>query len=345
MQGQIDRFVDDLRNSLDLAPEFDIDFKGCDGIILCGMGGSGISGDIVNDMCCDTSRIKVCVLRYPVFPGWVSDRTLAVISSYSGNTWETKAMYREAIGRGCRIVVIASGGEIWDLAEDRGDILIPLCDGVQPRQTVGLMIGYICKIVDLVAGTSLEGQVVDSLESLRKYAICLKDDRDNVAKELAEHISGRIPVIITDTSMGSVSSRWKSQISENSKMVAFSCVMPEFNHNEIVGWSAGSTDALAPIVIMHDVQIPKMREVVCASASTMRQYGTDVRTVRIEGTTRAECILKGVMLGDYVSYYLALMNGVDPIEVGPIKSLKAEIENRCNGSPEKEDAPIRAREN
>lgn len=340
MQGQIDRFVDDLRNSFDLAPGFNIDFKECDGIVLCGMGGSGISGDIVNDMCCDTSRVKVGVLRYPVFPGWVSDKTLAVISSYSGNTWETKAMYREAVDRGCRIVVIASGGEIWDLAEERGDILIPLCNGVQPRQAIGLMIGYICRIIDLVAGTSLEEQVVDSFGNLRKYNICLRGERDNVAKELAEHMSGKIPVIITDTSMASVSSRWKTQISENSKMIAFNCVMPEFNHNEIVGWSTGSTEMLAPIIIMPETQISEMRDVVCASAFTMRHYGTDVHTVKIEGVTRTECILKSVMLGDYVSYYLALMNRVDPIGVEPIKMLKAEIVKRCNGNAEKEDVPV-----
>lgn len=341
----MDRFVDDLRNSFDLAPDFDIDFEGCNSIILCGMGGSGISGDIVCDMCYDASRINICVLRYPVFPAWASEKTLAVISSYSGNTWETKAMYEEAVKRGCRIVVIASGGDLWDMAEQRGDPIVPLCDGVQPRQAIGLMTGYICRIIDRVAGTSLELGVVSSFNSIRKYSESLKCDGDNIALELAEYMFGKIPVICTDRSVASVSTRWKTQISENSKMVAFNCVMPEFNHNEIVGWSVSSNDVLAPVMIMPDVQIPSIREVVCASVFTMKQYGTEFRTVKIEGETRTECILKGIILGDYVSYYLALMNSVDPISVDPIKSLKAEIERRCNGKPKKEDVPIKVRPN
>lgn len=337
MQNQIDRFVDDLRNSFDLVPEFDVDFNECDSIILCGMGGSGISGDIVFDMCFDVCKLKVSVQRYPVLPGWVSDKTLAVISSYSGNTWETKAMYREAVEKGCRIVAITSGGDIWDMAETRGDTVIPLSDGVQPRQAVGLMIGYICKVVDRVAGTSLEEQLCESFGNLRKYNECLKSETDNVAKDLAEYMLGKIPVIMTDKSMESISTRWKSQISENSKMIAFNCVMPEFNHNEIVGWSACSAGSLAPIVILPKIQIPSITEVVRACVFTMKQYGTDVRTVQIAGGSRAECVLKGVMLGDYVSYYLAVMNNLDPIEVWPIKTLKAEIEKRRNGNTDKKE--------
>lgn len=337
MQDQIDRFVDDLRNSFDLVSEFRIDFDECDGIILCGMGGSGISGDIVYDMCFDVCKLKVSVQKYPVLPGWVSDKTLAVISSYSGNTWETKAMYREAIEKGCRIVAITSGGDVWDMAEERGDIIMPLSDGVQPRQAVGLMIGYICKVMDRVAGTSLEKQITDSFGSLREYNEYLKSETDNAARDLTEYMLGKIPVIMTDKSMGSISTRWKSQISENSKMIAFNCVMPEFNHNEIVGWSACSTGSLAPVVILPEMQIPSIREVVCASVSTMRRYGTDVRTVKINGSTRAECVLKGMMLGDYVSYYLALLNRLDPVEVWPIKTLKAEIERRQNGNTERKE--------
>lgn len=341
MQNQIDRFVDDLRNSFDLVPGFDIDFDDCNGIILCGMGGSGISGDIVYDMCYDVSRVKIGVQRYPVLPGWVSEKTLAVITSYSGNTWETKAMYRAAVEKGCRIVAITSGGEIWDMAEERGDIIVPLSNGVQPRQAVGLMIGYICKVMDRVAGTSLEEQVADCFSSLREYNECLKSEKDSTAKDLAEYMLGKVPVIMTDKSMGSISTRWKSQISENSKMIAFNCMMPEFNHNEIVGWSACSTGSLAPVVIVPEIQNPAIRDVVRASVFTMRQYGTDMRTVKINGNTRAECVLKGIILGDYVSYHLALLNNLDPIEVWPIKTLKAEIENRRNENTEQKEEIIR----
>ncbi len=328
MQGQIDRFVDDLRDSFNLVTDVKAD---CDNIILCGMGGSAISGDVVADLCFDRSKININVLRYPVFPGWADEKTLAVISSYSGNTWETKAMYDEAIKRGCQIVVISSGGDIWNLAEERGDTLIPLCIGVQPRQAVGLMIGYICKIIDLVAETNLEKEILDSFDVLKKFNFELKN-KNNLALDLANYIHDKIPVISTDTSMASISLRWKTQISENSKMIAFSCVMPEFNHNEIVGWSTPTVNNLAPIIIVPNIQIQSVKEVMDACVCTLEKYNTKFYKVNLIGSTRAECVLKGMILGDYVSYYLALMNKVDPIEVEPIKSLKMEITNIRNGN-------------
>ncbi len=328
MQGQIDRFVDDLRDSFNLVTDVRAD---CDNIILCGMGGSAISGDVVADLCFDRSKININVLRYPVFPGWADDKTLAVISSYSGNTWETKAMYDEAIKRGCQIVVISSGGDIWNLAEERGDTLIPLCIGVQPRQAVGLMIGYICKIIDLVAETNLEKEILDSFDVLKKFNFELKN-KNNLALDLANYIHDKIPVISTDTSMASISLRWKTQISENSKMIAFSCVMPEFNHNEIVGWSTPTVNNLAPIMIVPTIQIQSVKEVMDACVCTLEKYNTKFYKVNLTGNTRTECVLKGMILGDYVSYYLALMNKVDPIEVEPIRSLKVEITKIRNGN-------------
>lgn len=327
MSDQIDRFVDDLRNSFDLVTDIDVR---CDDILICGMGGSAVSGNIALDLCFDLSKVKVGVQRYPQLPEWVDGNTLAIICSYSGNTWETAAMYQAAVERDCQIVVISSGRGISETAKERGDKLISLPDNVQPRQTVGLMTGYICKIIDSVAGTDLEGRISKSLVGLRKYNCHLRVDEDNVAKRLAEYLHGKVPVIFSDSSMSSVSFRWKTQISENSKMVAFNCIFPEFNHNELVGWAVSSNNVLAPILISPSIQLDSVKNVTDACIHTLKSHGVNIYEVEIPGETRSECILKGVILGDYVSYYLALKNGVNPIEVLPIKMLKAEINDRRN---------------
>ena len=322
---QINRFTDDLKKSLDFTSNLGMSYSN---IVLCGMGGSAISGNIVSDMCFDIPDIYVKVSRYPILPAWVNDETLAIICSYSGNTWETNAMYNDAIDKNCKIIVMTSGGTIEELAKARGDVLIPLPEGVQPRQAIGLMIGYICKILDEVAGTDLKGRIYESFDGLEKYIFDLCNIECSIAKDLTDYLYKRIPVIYSDESISSVSLRWKTQISENSKMIAFNSLMPEFNHNETVGWSVSSNETLAPVLIVHDSESESVRNVTDACAKILTDYGVNAYKVKITGNTRVECILKGVILGDYVSYYLAIKNSVNPIEVVPIKNLKAEIKKK-----------------
>lgn len=322
MFRQINRFIDDLKVSFEFTADLNPDY---DKIILCGMGGSAVSGDIVSDMCFDIPGVFVKVSRYPILPAWVDERTLAIICSYSGDTWETKAMYEDAIERDCKVIVMTSGGNIGDFARNRGDLLIPLPEGVQPRQAIGLMIGHICKILDAVSGANLEKLISESVDNLEKFVLELCSNESNMAKDLAKYLHGRVPVIYSDESIGSVSFRWKTQISENSKMIAFNCLMPEFNHNEIVGWTMSSNGTLAPVLIMHESESESIRKVTEACAKVLTDYGVNAYKVNITGDTRVECILKGIILGDYVSYYLAVKNSVDPVEVIPIKNLKIEI--------------------
>lgn len=325
MLNQICRFADDLEESFKMVTDVRLE---CDNIVVCGMGGSAVSGDIISDICFDIPDVKIEVIRYPLLPGWVNEKSLVLICSYSGNTWETKSMYEEAVKRGCKIIVISSGGDISEIAAMRDNILLPLPENVQPRQAIGLMVGYIGKIIDLSKGTNLKSKVNKSLDGVREFDYHLRNGEDNVAKRLADRLYGKIPVIYSDSSMSSVSFRWKTQISENSKMVAFDCLMPEFNHNELVGWAESFDKILAPVLISFSIQPESVREVTDACLNTLNDYGTDILKVDVPGSSRAECILKGIVLGDYVSYFLAMKNKVNPLEVHPIKTLKVEIQER-----------------
>ena len=322
---QINRFVDDLEYSLNDRIDLDVE---CDNVILCGMGGSAISGDVVADLCVEVSDIPIKVLRYPSLPGWVSKRTFAVVASYSGNTHETLSMYREAAGTGCPVAVICSGGEIERIAKERGDYLVKVPPCIQPRQSVGFMIGYISKMMDLAAGTDVAGMIRDTLPLLREYNELLnEDDGNNPAIIISEAIHGKIPVICIDAPASSVAMRWRSQLAENSKISSFSWTMPEFNHNEIVGWTETPREELLPILLMPNVHPECMNGIPESTNATLEKNGVPFYQVTMDGRNRTEYFLKALMLGDHVSYRLAKLRGVNPIEVKPIVSLKKEMEN------------------
>ena len=322
---QINRFVDDLEYSLNDRIDLNVD---CDNIILCGMGGSAISGDVVADLCVDVSDIPIEVLRYPSLPGWVSKRTFAIVASYSGNTYETLSMYREAAGTGCPVTVICSGGEIEKIAKEREDYIVKLPPGIQPRQSVGFMIGYISKMMDMAVGTDVSGMIRDTIPHLREYNKSLnEDDCDNAAIMISEAIHEKIPVMCVDANASSIAMRWRSQLAENSKISSFSWTMPEFNHNEIVGWTETPREELLPLLIMSNVHPECMNGIPESTNATLEKNGVPFHQVPLYGKNRTECFLKALILGDHVSYRLAKLRGVNPIEVKPIVSLKKEMEN------------------
>lgn len=320
---QINRFVDDLECSLNSRIEMDID---CDNVLLCGMGGSAISGDVIADLCVDVSGIPVKVLRYPALPGWASKRTFTVMASYSGNTHETLSMYRDAVSTGCPVAVICSGGEIERMATERGECIVKVPAGIQPRQSIGLMIGYISKMVDLAAGTDVTGMIRDTVPALREYNNALNED-DNEAVLISEAMYDKIPVICVDERASSIAMRWRSQLAENSKISSFSWTMPEFNHNEIVGWTENPREELLPILLMSDTCPECMSGIPESTNATLEKNGVPFYQISIAGESRTERFLKALILGDHVSYHLAELRGVDPIQVKPIVSLKREMRN------------------
>ncbi|KQM10578.1 hypothetical protein AOA81_01440 [Methanomassiliicoccales archaeon RumEn M2] len=292
---QINRFVDDLEHSLNDRIDLHVE---CDNAILCGMGGSAISGDVVADLCVEVSDIQIEVLRYPSLPGWVSKRTFAVVSSYSGNTHETLSMYREAAGKGCPVAVICSGGEIEKVAKERGDYVVKVPAGIQPRQSIGFMIGYISKMMDLVAGTDVAGMIRDTIPRLREYNNALNEnDGDNAAILISEAIQDKIPVICVDEPASSIAMRWRSQLAENSKISSFSWIMPEFNHNEIVGWIETPREELLPILLMPSVHPECMNGIPESTNATLEKNGVSFYKVSLEGKNRTECLLKALILG------------------------------------------------
>lgn len=313
---QLYHFVDDLEKSLSEKVDLDID---CDEIILCGVGGSAVSGDFAADCCYEESKVPIRLIRYPDLPEWADSRTLAVLSSYSGNTAETLEMYRQAKARGCRIVVITSGGILMDKARAAGDDMMPLPVGMHPRHAIGYMIGYTLAVIRCAGGPDLSDRIKGFIPALREY-------RDSVSSEngqamaIVEGIMGTVPVICSDSYMRSVAFRWKTQVNENSKFVAFCESEPELR-GHIGAWSQDPRRECTVIVLRGDIPDPAALDDDIASMHGDQR----AMVVHIDGATPLENMFRAIILGDYVSVHMAGIRGIDAAEVKPVMQMKAKL--------------------
>jgi len=324
MIQEVDRFVDGLAKAVKTKLRMPTGFnKMC----FCGMGASAMSGDIIADAVLTTWNVPVQVIRSTGIPNWADELTLIVASSYSGNTKETLMMYDQAKARGCKIVVISAGGELRDKCMKDGNKLIDVPGGMQPRSAVGYTIGYLANIIEAAGGPKVRTEIAKLIPELRRYRgkIWTRNE-DSVAKEIAERLQGIVPAIYATGPLSSAAIRWKNQINENSKMIAFNGAIPEMNHNEIVGWSECiQRSKCRPVFICENETPDAVRSMMHESIDILRASGLDPEVVTVEGRTALERSLKAVMLGDYVSLFLAAMNGVDPMDVGSIKSFKKRL--------------------
>lgn len=323
MAHEIYNFVDNLKTAIDVPFKIKADFNR---IMICGMGGSAIGGDIIRDCVIKESRYPITVQRFPELPKWVDSRTFIIISSYSGNTSETLSMYHQAVEKDCPIVIMTSGGELERLGTERGDKIIKMESGFQPRSALGLNLGYLAAIMDATCGTNCVVEMKKMLPSLYKLRDRLSGDKSEAWK-IAQEINGRIPVIYSTAGIYASAIRWKSQINENSKMMAFAGSVPEFNHNEIAGWSEGELrDRCIPLFLYESSAHRTIRKMADASMVALRNYGQDVKVVRIRGKTTLQRTLRAVMIGDYVSLYLAHLQGVDPMDIKSIIEFKSRLD-------------------
>ena len=322
MAHEIHDFVDNLRSAVERPIKIRADI---DRIMICGMGGSAIGGDIIKDCVERESRHPITVQRFPEIPKWVNNRTLMIISSYSGNTRETLSMYDQAVEKGCPIIVMTSGGELESKATEKGDTLVKIEPGFQPRSAIGINLGHLAAIMDAACGTNCVNDIKRILPELYKFRDRLSGDKSE-AWRIARVINGRTPIIYATTGIYSSAMRWKNQINENSKMIAFAGSVPEFNHNEISGWSEGELRSRCVPILLYETSAARpIKKMADASIAALRKYGQDVEVVRIRGKTPLERTLRAIMIGDHISLYLAHLQGVDPMDIKPINEFKTRL--------------------
>lgn len=308
------------------------DFGEVGGIAVAGMGGSAIGGDVIAASYENQQGSPMVTVRGYSLPRWISSRSLVFAVSYSGNTEETIACLNEALERGCRIICIATGGRVGEIAHEHGLPFIEVPASLQPRAAMGWLSVPIAGcleglgLLELVEDDVRETAAV--LGQLRELYGPANPAEGNPAKLLAAELQDRIPVIYGAELTAVAALRWKTQINENSKSLAFANQFPELDHNEIVGWEhpAGSLGDYRVIHLKDEQSHPQNLKRMDVTAGLIEpNLGGGIREYVTTGQSRLARLLSATFLGDYVSLYLAVLYGIDPSPVVRIESLKKQL--------------------
>jgi len=294
------------------------------GLIVCGMGGSAIGGVLARAALGDRLGLPMLIFRDYELPPWTSPDRAILCSSYSGDTEETLACFDAAEAIGAHRIVATTGGALAEAAR-RADVpVIGLPGGLQPRHSVGYGFTVACEIAALLGAAPGMRTEIDTA------AAHLEEGRDSLiakAGEIAEQLTGSVPLIYGCDVTVPVAYRWKTQINENAKQHAFDHQLPELDHNEIVGWSADGPAQFAAVFLTDSDQHPRQRERAELTAKLIEPSATAVVFAETEGETRLERLLWAVMVGDLVSLHLAAHNCVDPGPIEMIDRLKQELDS------------------
>jgi len=303
--------------------------EGVRSILICGMGGSGIGGDVFRSLYGPTLAVPVVVTKGYSLPGFAGRDTVVIVASFSGNTEESVAAYTAAVERGCRVVAVSAGGALASLAEADGLPHLRLPDHVPlPRAALGYLAGAPIGIADAL------GLIPPAADDVERTASLLDDlagrlgpdGGDPSAKGLAGWLGGRIPVVWGSEGVAEAAAlRWKTQTNENGKLPAWASVLPELDHNEIEGWSVGVGTPFALIVLRHPGEHPRVEARVTATLDLLRASGLDARQVHAEGSTPMGWLFSLIMLGDFVTTYEAIGRGVDPTPIPVLSALKERL--------------------
>lgn len=301
-------------------------------IVVLGMGGSAIGGDLVRSLLEHELPVPFIVSRDYSIPRFVGPDSLVIASSYSGNTEETLSAYSEARARGARCMAITTGGKLAELAKRDNIPLITIPGGLPPRAAIGYSFVPTLVILErlgLVASKEVGfTEMVRVLKDLRAQIGPQVPAEKNLAKQLAERFYGKIPLIYGSQPWKSVVAfRWKTQINENAKSVAFASAFPELNHNETVGWEAPERllSEIEVVLLRDREDSPRLVRRFEVTSQIMRDHVGSITEVWSVGASALARLFSLLYIGDYASYYLAIMNDIDPKPVRVIDYLKSQL--------------------
>lgn len=327
---------DVLRNSykqIEAARNNEFDLKGFTGkhfnsIVVTGLGGSAISGDILQNYLRRELTLPFIVNRSYHLPAFCNKDTLLIASSYSGNTEETLSVFKEALASKCSIVCIGSGGKLMDLAAENNLPFVKLVKGFQPRYSLYNNFFSLLKVFEeleiIPDQTEIVNKIIKNISEQGK----IYSEENNYAVNTAQNLIGFIPVIYSAVDITSaVGTRLKCQFNENAKIHAFHNIIPELNHNEIIGWETFLDKQINAKVITltdkdYDPQINKRFEITSELIAGM---GSDIINLSSDKAALKERIFDLIYLGDWISYYLAVLRGVNPTSIKNINILKERL--------------------
>jgi glucose/mannose-6-phosphate isomerase len=301
-------------------------------IIVAGLGGSAIGGDLVRSYLAEKIDIPFLVCRNYSLPELVRPSSLVFVSSYSGNTEETLSAFEDARQRGAKIICMTSDGKVSEIASRENIPCVYLPKGYQPRAALGYSFVPVLAMLDKL------GLVQDEVNNIIEAKKFLEENRNkykvevaatkNPAKILAAKLHKKLPIIYAaNDHFDTVSTRWKGQICENAKMLAFNNVFPEFNHNELVGWKvlSGYRDDLIVVILKDREDHPRIQKRMAIVKGIIEKLQVEVIEVESSGENLLSRMFSLIQLGDFTSFYLSILNEEDPSPVKVIDFLKNEL--------------------
>lgn len=311
---------------------FSVSKKAFSNILVAGMGGSAISGDIFKNLLLKKAKIPVSVVRDYDIPSFVSSDTLVFILSYSGNTEETISAYKKSLSKKARTIVVTSGGKIKDMASKANDMIFSIPSGLPPRASLPYLLVPLLFSSDkfgVTKGLMKElGSSLKSLDKIKRYCSASSVAKNNPAKKLALSLKDKRPVILGISGSSDVAAyRWKCQFSENSKITSVANCFPEMNHNEIVNLAEPKSRIhnFAAIILRGRFETERIKKRINTTKKLISKNVSLIEEIETEEKSLLTNILSLCYLGDFVSVYLAILNGTDPTPVMAIDRLKMEL--------------------
>ena len=298
-------------------------------VVVLGMGGSGIAGDVLQAAAGPFMSVPVVTVKSYELPAFVGDGSLVIAISFSGNTEETLEAATEAAMQGAKMVAVTSGGDLADLANGWGAPVVPVPSNIpQPRAALGAMAIPPLVVLEEIGLFPGATQWIDLAVSQLQRRRDRLTRNGNEAEQLARRIGRTIPLIHGGGAVGATAAqRWKTQVNENAKAPAFWAAQPELCHNEVCGWGQHgdvTRQTMTLISLRHDSEHPQVHRRFELVHEIVREVFARVEEVHAEGEGDLAQLLDLVLLGDFVSLYLAAQEGIDP---GPVPVL-VDIKNR-----------------
>ena len=331
MLSRLMTFSRQCRDALSLADllEFPVRAEDASAVAIAGMGGSAIGGDILQAYLADRLEVPVFVIRDYGLPGYIDTSCLLFTVSYSGNTEEVLSVFAAALARGIPSVTITSGGRLKTLTTEAKRPVIDIPPGYPPRAALGFLFFPMLAVLRQKGFCEPDNDVEETIGVLERQARACGPEVPagrNPAKQIATALSGHMPVFYGARRLAPVVRRWRTQLAENAGVFAHGDLFPELNHNEIMSWPGLTAGHKGAVVLLRDQGDTQNQKRITISKEMLQADGLPCLEVWTEGESLLARIFSLICLGDFVSYYLAMLCGIDPTPVERIEQFKRRLD-------------------
>jgi glucose/mannose-6-phosphate isomerase len=323
MKDLIQKFPAQLSEAVEIAAKAKLSplAKPIHKIIICGLGGSGIGGTIAKEILFDECKVPIDVLKSYTLPSYVDENTLVICSSYSGNTEETLECYAFAQIKKAKIVCVTSGGRLHEFAKIDGNDFIVVPGGMPPRSCLGYSLTQVLHILSYYHMSPKKSvDIAAAAEMLAKDQEAIMNEAHQIVKKLHD----KMPVIYCTSLHEGIAIRLRQQLNENAKILCWHHVVPEMNHNELVGWSHAYLDS-AIILFKDKDENPRNKLRMDYCHKVFEKYAAEIIEIPSKGENNIEKKLYWIHLGDWVSMLLSEKRNVDAMDIKVIDNLKHEL--------------------